>query len=42
MKKLLIEDKAAAIGYFRKCIATERKDYDEYGLAEAELKALGQ
>ncbi len=40
MKKLLAGDKAAAAEYFRKCIATEQKDFTEYQLAEAELKAL--
>ena len=40
MKKLLGGDKAAAANYFKKCLATEQKDFTEYLLAEAELKAL--
>ena len=39
-KKLLVGDKAAAGNYFRKCIATEQRDFAEYILAESELKAL--
>ncbi len=40
MKKLLAGDRTAAAEYFRKCMATEQKAFNEYKLAEAELKAL--
>ncbi len=40
MKKLVAGDKAAAADSFRKSIATEQKDFTEYQLAGAELKAL--
>lgn len=40
MKKLLAGDKAAATEHLKKCLATEQKDFIEYGFAEAELKAL--
>ncbi len=40
MKKLFAGDKAAAAGCFRKCLATERRTFAEYQLAEAELKTL--
>jgi len=40
MKKLLSGDKTAAADYFRKCLATELRHFDEYQFAEAELKAL--
>jgi lipoprotein NlpI len=40
MKKLLAGDKGSSADYFRKCLATGAQIYDEYDLAEAELKAL--
>ena len=40
MKHLLDGDKATAIDYFHKCLATGQKDYCEYILAQAELKGL--
>jgi len=40
MKRLLAGDKATAIDYFHKCLATGQKDYCEYILAQAELQIL--
>lgn len=40
MKRLLMGDKTTAIDDFHKCLATGQKDYGEYILAQAELKAL--
>ena len=40
MKRLLSGDKATAIDYFRKCVATGQKDYCEYILAQSELQVL--
>lgn len=40
MKKLLSGNKKTAATYFQKCLATEQKNYAEYHLAQAELKAL--
>jgi len=40
MKRLLAGDKATAIDYFHKCLATGQKDYCEYILAQAELQVL--
>ena len=40
MKCLLSGDAAAARDYFQKCLATERKDFDEYNFAAAELRLL--
>ncbi len=42
MEKLLDGDRKTAAEYLEKCIATNRKDYVEYGLAQSELKALGK
>ena len=42
MKRLLAGDKSAAVDCFRKCLATEAKDWVEYHFAQAELKSLGQ
>ena len=42
MKKLLSGDKKTAVDYFHKCLATEMKSYDEYKLAQSELKSLGE
>jgi lipoprotein NlpI len=41
IKHLLSGDKGTAGDYFRKCLATEQFDVDEYQLAQVELKALG-
>jgi hypothetical protein len=40
MKRRLAGDAAAARAYFRKCLATERKEEEEYNFAAAELKML--
>jgi lipoprotein NlpI len=40
MKKLFSGDKETAANYFRKCLATEQKDFTEFQLAQSELKAL--
>ena len=40
MKRRLSGDIAAARSYFRKCLATERTDEQEYNFAAAELKML--
>jgi Tfp pilus assembly protein PilF len=40
MKRLLSGDAATARDDFQKCLATDRKDYDEYNLAAAELRML--
>jgi lipoprotein NlpI len=40
MKRRLSGDTAAARDYFQKCLATDRKDHDEYNFAAAELKLL--
>ena len=42
MEKMLDGDQKAAAEYLRKCVATNRMDYVEYGLARSELKALGE
>src|SRR5262249_37503489 len=42
MKRLLNVDKTTAADYFRKCLATEEKDFTEYQFAKAELHALGK
>ena len=40
MKRLLMGDKATAIAYFHKCLATGQTDFFQYILARAELQAL--
>jgi lipoprotein NlpI len=40
MKRCLSGDAATARDYFQKCLATGRKDYEEYNLAAAELRLL--
>ena len=40
MKRLLSGDAAAARSDFQKCLATGRKDYEEYNFAAAELRML--
>lgn len=40
MKRLLANDRPTAIDYFRKCLATQKIDFDEYQLAQAELRAI--
>ena len=40
MKRLLTGDKATAMGYFQKCLATNQKDHPEYILAQAEIQEL--
>lgn len=42
MKRLLAGDKITAADYFHKCLATERRDFVEYGAAKAELRAIEQ
>jgi lipoprotein NlpI len=42
MKKLIEGDRQTAADDFRKCVATDRKDFVEYRLARSELKALGE
>jgi len=41
MKRLLAGDKKTASIYFDKCLGTQEKNFDEYILAQAELKSLG-
>ena len=41
-KRLLAGDKVGAADCFRKSLATDAKESGEYGLARAELKALGE
>jgi tetratricopeptide (TPR) repeat protein len=41
MKRLLAGDKRTAADYFNKCLGTQEKNFDEYILAQAELKSLG-
>jgi lipoprotein NlpI len=41
MKRLLAGDKKTAAEYFNKCLGTQEKNFDEYILAQAELKSLG-
>jgi lipoprotein NlpI len=41
MKRLLSGDAATARDDFQKCLATGRKDYDEYNFAAAELRMVG-
>jgi len=41
MKRLLAGDKKTAALYFNKCLGTQEKNFDEYNLAQAELKSLG-
>jgi tetratricopeptide (TPR) repeat protein len=41
MKRLLAGDKKTAALYFDKCLGTQEKNFDEYILAQAELKSLG-
>ena len=40
MKNLFAGNETAAAEDFHQCLATEQKDFIEYGLAEAELKTL--
>ena len=40
MKRLLAADKNTASDYFRKWLTTEELTFNEYGLAQAELKML--
>jgi lipoprotein NlpI len=40
MKRLLSGDAATARDYFQRCLATDRKDFDEYNFAAAELALL--
>ncbi len=40
MKRLLAGDKATAIDYFHRCLATDKKDFCEYILSKAELQIL--
>ena len=42
MKRLLNGDKTTAADYFRKSVATEKKTFNEYQFAKAELHALGK
>jgi len=42
IEKLLDGDRKAAAEYLQKCIATKETDYVEYGLAQSEVKALGE
>jgi lipoprotein NlpI len=41
-KRWLAGDRESAAQDFRKCLQTERKDFEEYAFAKAELKALGR
>ena len=41
MKRLLAGDKKTAADYFNKCLGTQERNFDEYILAQAELKSLG-
>jgi lipoprotein NlpI len=40
MKRCLLGDTVTARDYLQKCLATDRKDYEEYNLAAAELRLL--
>ena len=40
MKRLLAEEKTAAIAHFRQCLATEKDSFVEFSLAQTELKEL--
>lgn len=40
MKRLLADDKQAAANCFKSCLATQESAYDEYMLAQAELRRL--
>ncbi len=40
MKRMLMGDKATAADYFQRCLATNKKDFCEYILAQAQLHAL--
>jgi tetratricopeptide (TPR) repeat protein len=40
MKRLLMGDKVTALDYFQKCLATGKKDFCEYILAQAQLQTL--
>jgi tetratricopeptide (TPR) repeat protein len=40
MKRLLMGDRATAISYFQKCVATVQTERAEFSLAQAELQAL--
>jgi tetratricopeptide (TPR) repeat protein len=40
MKRALMGDKKGAIDAFHQCVASDRKDFVEYALAQAELQAL--
>jgi tetratricopeptide (TPR) repeat protein len=42
MKRRFSGDAATARDYLQKCLATDRKDFDEYNFAAAELRALDQ
>lgn len=39
-KRLIADDKTTAADYFKKCLATDVKNFEEYQSAEAELKFL--
>jgi hypothetical protein len=39
---LLAGDKATAADYFKKCLATEQRDFTEYQLAESELSSIAR
>jgi lipoprotein NlpI len=39
-KRLIEDDKTTAADYFKKCMTTELKHFEEYRSAEAELKFL--
>jgi hypothetical protein len=41
MKRLLAGDKKTTAVYFDKCLGMREKNFDEYILAQAELKSLG-
>jgi hypothetical protein len=41
MKRLLAGDRKTAGDYFNKCLGTQEGNFDEYILAQAELKSLG-
>lgn len=41
-KKLLAEDKTAAAGYFRKCVAAGQYSFAEHRFAKAELEAIAE
>jgi tetratricopeptide (TPR) repeat protein len=40
MRRLLLGDKAAALDFFHKSLATDQKNFCEYSLAQAELQGL--